>query len=79
MITVTIQVKPYLAAYLAKRIRALYHRGCHPFHKKSESLQLPTTAHHSPPQRCVMAGSGKYHLFPTLPQCRERIHEPTII
>jgi len=72
MITVTIQVKPYLAAYLQSAYAHCTIEGAIRFTKKSESLQLPTTAHHSPPQRCVMAGSGKYHLFPTLPQCRER-------
>lgn len=63
MITVTIQVKPYLAAYLQSAYAHCTIEGA-TVSQKSESLQLPTTAHHSPPQRCVMAGSGKYHLFP---------------
>ena len=66
MITVTIQVKPYLAAYLQSAYAHCTVEGAIRFTKNQ------TTAHHSPPQGCVVAGPRECHLLPALPQRGER-------
>lgn len=71
MITVTIQVKPYLAAYLQSAYAHCTVEGAIRF-TKNQNLYSSATAHHSPPQGRVVAGPGECHPLPALPQRGER-------
>ena len=84
MITVTIQVKPYLAAYLQSAYAHCTIEGSIRFTKNQNLysclLQLTTPRPKGVSWRdqgnitfsLPCPSVGKYHLFPTLPQCRER-------
>lgn len=72
MITVTIQVKPYLAAYLQSAYAHCTIEGAIRFTKNQNLysclLQLTTPR----PKGVSWRDQGNITFFPTLPQCRER-------